>query len=51
MVALALLLLAIGAILIHAALSGRSIPDILKSGLPIGSGTPGFGTKSVANES
>lgn len=47
MTALALLLIALGSILIHAALSGKSVPDILKSGLPIGSDTPGLGTKSV----
>jgi len=47
MIALSLLLLAIGAILIHAALSGKSIPDVLKSGLPFGTSTPSFGAKSV----
>jgi hypothetical protein len=47
MVALALLLLALGAILIHAALSGKSVPDILRAGLPSGSSTPGLGSKST----
>ena len=47
MIVLALLLLALGAILIHAALSGKSVAEILKSGLPIGSRTPGLGANSV----
>jgi hypothetical protein len=47
MIVLALLSLALGAILIHAGLSGKSVAEILKSGLPIGSSTPSFGEKSV----
>jgi hypothetical protein len=41
MIGLALLLIAIGAILIHSAMSGESIIDILKSGLPIGASRVG----------
>jgi hypothetical protein len=36
MLAVALILFAIGAILIHAALSGKGIPELLSSGLPSG---------------